>query len=79
MTAQENNGEIIVKYCDGLSEQEKEPQMKAAIAQLQISLDIVETSAPINEREGNYEQALLERKNAEDFRNAMLESIRLAC
>lgn len=33
--------------------------MKHAINQLQISLDTVETNAPINESEGNLEQAAL--------------------
>lgn len=42
-----------------------------AITQLKISLEIVETNAPINEKEGNLEQAELERKCAESYRLAI--------
>jgi len=45
--------------------------MKPAIAQLQISLDIVENNARINESQGNAEQATLERANAESYRKAI--------
>lgn len=42
-----------------------------AIAQLQVSLEIVETNAPINEREGKLEQAKLERECAESYQAAI--------
>lgn len=45
--------------------------MEHAIAQLEISLKTVETNAPINEREGNVEQARLERECAEEYRAAI--------
>lgn len=43
----------------------------AAIAQLTVSAEICETNAPINEREGNHEQAELERSNAVAYREAI--------
>lgn len=42
-----------------------------AIAQLTISAEVCETNAPINDAEGNHEQAALERKNAQSFRAAI--------
>lgn len=42
-----------------------------AIMELKIALEIVETNAPINEREGNLEQAKLERECAESYRAAI--------
>jgi len=36
--------------------------MDLAIAELERARDVAETNAPINEREGNREQALLERQ-----------------
>lgn len=52
----------------------------AAIAQLQVALDVVETNYPINLAEGNLAQADLEERSAEDFRKAiaLLESARAA-
>lgn len=43
----------------------------SAIAQLTISAEVCETNAPINEAEGNHEQAAIERKNAQSFRDAI--------
>lgn len=43
----------------------------AAVAELQNSLDVVQTNAPINEKEGNHRQAKLERSNAESFKAAI--------
>lgn len=45
--------------------------MLHAIAQLEISLDVVETNAPINEAEGNLDQAALERDCAKSYRAAI--------
>lgn len=42
-----------------------------AINELEIALDVVETNAPINEAEGNLEQAELERTVAESCRAAI--------
>jgi len=44
---------------------------KAAIAQLEISAEICENNAPINEAEGNFEQARVERENAASYRLAI--------
>lgn len=48
-----------------------------AIAQLRAALDVVETNAPINEAEGNFDQAELERSLAKSFITAiaMLDSV----
>lgn len=43
----------------------------AAIAQLEISAQVCETNAPINEASGNHEQAQLERDNAAAYRAAI--------
>lgn len=43
----------------------------AAIAQLVISAETCENNAPINEAEGNFEQAQLERENAAAYRAAI--------
>lgn len=43
----------------------------AAIAQLTISAEICENNAPINEARGDFDQAELERKNAEGYRAAI--------
>lgn len=43
----------------------------AAIAQLEINAEICENNAPINEAEGNTEQAKLERVNAKSYRDAI--------
>lgn len=45
--------------------------MEHAIIQLEISLAIVENNAPINEAEGNREQAEYERKVAASIRAAI--------
>lgn len=45
--------------------------MEHAIAQLEVSLACVENNAPINEREGNLEQAQLERECAASYRAAL--------
>jgi len=45
--------------------------MKAAIAQLQISLETLEHNEPINRAEGNEGQADLESTNAADIRQAL--------
>jgi hypothetical protein len=45
--------------------------MKAAITQLQISLDVLTTNEPINRAEGNTEQADLEAANAAEIRRAI--------
>lgn len=42
--------------------------MQAAIDHLQNQLAILETNAPINEREGHLERAALERDHAEQIR-----------
>lgn len=44
---------------------------QAAIAQLLIAAETCDTNAPINEAEGNHEQAKLERENARDYRLAI--------
>lgn len=48
-----------------------------AVAQLRMALEVVETNAPINEAEGNLDQAALERSLAKSFITAiaMLDSI----
>jgi hypothetical protein len=43
----------------------------AAIAQLEVALDVCVTNEPINRAEGKIEQADLEAKNAEQFRRAI--------
>jgi hypothetical protein len=45
--------------------------MKAAIAQLKISLDVLTTNEPINRAEGNTEQADVEAENASEIRQAL--------
>lgn len=45
----------------------------AAVAELKNALDVVETNAPINEREGKKGQSQLERRNAQGFRAAIRE------
>jgi hypothetical protein len=45
--------------------------MKAAITELEIALQTMETNEPINRNEGKTEQADLEAKNAADFRQAL--------
>ena len=45
--------------------------MKAAINELTIALETMETNEPINRAEGNTEQADLEAANAADFRQAL--------
>jgi hypothetical protein len=47
------------------------PLLMPSIAQLRAALETVETNAPINEAEGNLEQAELERENAASFREAI--------
>lgn len=42
-----------------------------AIAELENALEVVETNAPINEKEGNLEQAQLERHCAKSFKEAI--------
>lgn len=44
---------------------------ESAIAQLEISVQVCETNAPINDAEGNHEQAQLERDNAAAYRAAI--------
>lgn len=44
---------------------------RPAITQLQNSLDVVTNNAPINEKEGNTEQAKLEKTHATSFRAAI--------
>ena len=44
---------------------------ESAIAQLTISAEVCETNAPINEAEGNHDQAALERSNAAAYRAAI--------
>lgn len=46
-------------------------KFSAAIAQLLIHAEICENNAPINEAEGNFEQAELERSNAKSYRAAI--------
>ena len=45
--------------------------MQHAIVQLGIALDVVLNNAPINEAEGNMEQAALERRCAADYRQTI--------
>lgn len=45
--------------------------MQAAIDYLQNQLHVLETNAPINEREGHLAQAALERKDAAEIRDAL--------
>jgi len=45
--------------------------VSAAIAQLEVALDVVVTNEPINRERGDIEQADLERRNAEQFRRAI--------
>jgi hypothetical protein len=45
----------------------------AAIAELKVSLDTMETNEPINRKEGNKAQADLEKENAADYRAAIRE------
>lgn len=49
----------------------KKPDLLPAIVELQNSLRTMKTNAPINEREGNYEQANLEKANARSYQAAM--------
>lgn len=51
--------------------QENPMKHAAAIAQLEVSAQVCETNAPINEAEGNHEQAKLERDNAAAYRVAI--------
>ncbi len=46
--------------------------MQAAIETLRIAAEVCETNAPINEAEGKNDQAELERKNATEYRAAIL-------
>ena len=46
-------------------------KMTPAIAELYRSLDVMNTNAPISEREGNKKQAKLERENARSFKAAI--------
>lgn len=45
--------------------------MKAAITELEIALQTMETNEPINRNEGKIEQADLEAKNAAEIRQAL--------
>jgi len=45
--------------------------MNHAIAELERAIEVAENNAPINEREGNHEQAELERAVAKDCRAAI--------
>ena len=45
--------------------------MKAAITQLEISLETLVTNEPINRSEGNTDQADLEAMNASEIRQAL--------
>ena len=45
--------------------------MQAAIDYLQNQLQVLETNAPINEREGHLAQAALERDSAAQIRDAL--------
>lgn len=49
----------------------KKPDLLPAIVELQNSLRTMKTNAPINEREGNMEQAKLERENAASYQAAL--------
>lgn len=46
-------------------------KFSAAIAQLLVHAEICENNAPINEAEGNFKQAELERSNAKSYRAAI--------
>ena len=48
-----------------------EIQMKAAIVQVEISLEPLVTNEPINRAEGNTEQADMEAVNASEIRQAL--------
>lgn len=45
--------------------------MQAAISQLEIYLDVLETNEPINRASGKIEQADLEKQNAIEVRAAL--------
>ena len=45
--------------------------MKAAIAELWIALEVLETNEPINRKAGNKKQAKLEAKSAAEIRQAL--------
>ncbi len=45
--------------------------MNAAITQLEVTLDVLETNEPINRREGNIAQADLEASSAAEIREAL--------
>lgn len=45
--------------------------MQAAIDYLTIQVEILETNAPINQREGHFAQAALERDHAAQIRDAL--------
>lgn len=45
--------------------------MQAAIIQLEIYLNVLETNEPINREEGNIEQADQEAANAKEIRKAL--------
>ena len=45
--------------------------MQAAIEQLEIAKDVCDVNAPINEAEGNADQAALERRNSAVFAQAI--------
>jgi hypothetical protein len=45
--------------------------MERAIAELERGIEVAETNMPINEREGNFEQAALEREVIRDFKAAI--------
>lgn len=45
--------------------------MQAAISQLEIYLEILETNEPINRAEGKFAQADLEKQNAIEVREAL--------
>lgn len=45
--------------------------MNHAIEALEVSLDVLQTNAPINEAEGNLEQAKLEREAIEDIKGGL--------
>jgi hypothetical protein len=45
--------------------------MNAAITQLEVTLDVLETNEPINRAEGNIAQADLEATNAAEIRDAL--------
>src|SRR5688500_3227073 len=49
----------------------RKTSLNFSIAELEVALATAETNAPINEAEGNVEQATLERRHAESFREAI--------